>query len=716
MNTKKIKSSSIHGIIEQSILNVLKKNPTKTFNYKQLAHQINLHKKQDRDIITVALDNLVNAGEIINPDRGKYKLKHRASYVEGIIDFTNRGAAYVTTEEHEEDIFISPKNVRNALQGDKVKISLLAKKKKGQMEGEVIAIINRARTEFVGIVRVSPKFAFFIADSSKMTTDIFIPLKDLNKAVDGQKAIAEITDWIEGSKNPIGKITKVLGWPGDNDAEMDAILADSGFPLEFSKETLDECAKIPAKISKKDLVARRDFRGVITFTIDPYDAKDFDDALSYKKLDNGNYEIGIHIADVSHYIQPDTALDEEANYRGTSVYLVDRVIPMLPEKLSNNLCSLRPNEDKLCFSAVFEMTEDGKVMNEWFGRTVIHSIRRFTYEEAQEVIETGLGDLNQEIKIMNKIAVKLRKERFKHGAIAFEKPEIKFKLDERGMPVDVYIKEIKDSNKLIEEYMLLANRKVAEFIGKQKDKEGEKKTFVYRVHDAPVLERLNSFAAFANKFGYKIQTKTHKEISHSLNKLMNDVHGTKEQNVLEQLAIRTMSKAVYTTKNIGHYGLAFDYYTHFTSPIRRYPDVMVHRLLEHYLKGGKSVDESQYENSCKHSSHKEMKATEAERSSIKYKQVQFLQDKTGIVFEGLISGVTEWGMYVEIIENKCEGMVRLRDMDDDFYELDEANYCLIGSRRKKKYQIGDTVFVKIKSTDLTRKQIDFFLIKKHSDS
>lgn len=715
MTNKKSKPNSPPqgGTISDNLLAVFKKNPSKTFNYKQLAHQIQLHKKHDRKIISDVLDVLLKSGKIIDVDRGKYKLTPVISYVSGILDFNSRGAAYLASDEYEDDVFISPRHVSNALHGDTVKVSLFAKKAKGALEGEVVEVLKRAKTEFVGIVQVSPKFAFLIPDGTKIHVDIFIPLKDLNKAVNGQKAIAEITEWEEGTKNPVGKIKKVLGWPGENDAEMDAILVEIGFPLEFSKKALEESNKISDKITKADLVARRDFRKVTTFTIDPYDAKDFDDALSYQKLPNGNIEVGVHIADVSHYLKSGTALDDEAYYRGTSVYLVDRVIPMLPEKLSNNLCSLRPHEEKLCFSAVFELNDEAKIVKEWFGRTVIYSDRRFTYEEAQEVIETGKGDLSEELKVMDKLAKKMRKERFRNGAIGFEKAEVKFKLDEHGMPIDVYVKENKDSNKLIEEYMLLANKRVAEFIGKSKGKDGEpKRTFVYRVHDVPVTDKLNNFAAFANKFGYKIHTKTNKEISNSLNKLMNDVHGKKEQNVLEQLAIRTMSKAIYTTDNIGHYGLAFDYYTHFTSPIRRYPDVMVHRLLEHYLKGGKSVDADYYENACKHSSHKEMKATEAERNSIKYKQVQFLQNKKGQVFEGLISGVTEWGMYVEIIENKCEGMVRLRDIDDDFYAFDEKNYCLIGTRKKKKFTLGDIVFVKIKSTDLARKQIDFLLVKK----
>jgi ribonuclease R len=543
-----------------------------------------------------------------------------------------------------------------------------------------------------------------------MVHDIFIPLDGLNGAKQGEKAIAKITDWPEDAKNPIGIITRVLGKQGENNTEMNAILAEYGFPLQFPEEVEKEANEISDVISAEEIKKRRDFRNILTFTIDPFDAKDFDDAISFQRLENGNVEVGVHIADVSHYIIPDSALDKEAFNRATSVYLVDRVIPMLPEKLSNGLCSLRPKEDKLCSAAVFELDANANVINQWFGKTIIHSDRRFAYEEAQEIIEGNSKELYEEMKTLNELAYKLRERKFKEGAISFESTEVKFKLDEAGKPTGVYVKERKDAHKLIEDYMLLANRKVAEFIAK-KGKGKQKYTFVYRAHDSPKEEALLNFANFAIRFGYKINTKNDKEIARSLNHLMEDVEGKKEQNVLTQLAIRSMAKAIYTTKKSSHYGLAFDYYTHFTSPIRRYPDVMVHRLLEHYLSGGKSVGEEEYEKKSLHSSQMEKKAADAERASIKYKQAEYLENNIGKEYTGLISGVTEWGMYVEIIENKCEGMIRLRDITDDFYVWDEKNYCIIGQRKKKKYQLGDEVKISVKKVDLAKRQIDFTLVQ-----
>ncbi|MBP9082859.1 MAG: ribonuclease R, partial [Bacteroidia bacterium] len=573
------------------------------------------------------------------------------------------------------------------------------------------------KNEFAGTIQINPKFAFLVPDSNKSNIDIFIPLSKLNGAKHGQKAVAKITEWLPETKNPTGEIIEVLGEAGDNNTEMNAILVEYGFPLRFPKEVEEEAEKIPFEIPAAEIKKRRDMRNITTFTIDPVDAKDFDDALSVQEIEENKWEIGIHIADVSHYLRQGMSMDEEAFERGTSVYLVDRVIPMLPEKLSNHVCSLRPNEDKLCYSAIFHIDADANVLDEWFGRTVIHSDKRFSYEEAQEVIENKEGPLSKEILLLDTLAKKLRAGRFKKGAITFEKVEVKFRLDEKGNPTGVYTKENKDSNKLIEEFMLLANRKVAEFIGKHNAGKKVKgsghpskaPTFVYRIHDSPVPEKLQNFSLFASKFGYQINTRTEKEVAHSLNQLMSDVRGKREQNVLEQLAIRTMAKAVYTTENIGHYGLAFDYYTHFTSPIRRYPDVLVHRLLDLYLHEGKSVDAKDYEEMCQHSTNMEIRASEAERASIKYKQVQYLQDKKGVVFDGLISGVTEWGFYVELTESKCEGLVRLRDIGNDFYELDEKNYCIIGHRSGKVFRLGDEVRVEIKNTDLVKKQIDFLL-------
>lgn len=737
-------ANPIPGFLLSEVFKTLNAHPSKTFNHKQLATLIkpaftefvqsavspDLHieditaelKKEILRILTM----LLAKGDILEVERGKYKLKPKHAYLEGIIDITSGGAAYLLSENDEDDIFIAPRNVKNALNGDRVKIYLYARHKNQRLEGEVVDILERAKTEFAGNLQVQGKYAFVVPDSPKMLVDIFIPQHLVGEAKHGQKVIAEIADWPRGTKNPIGKITSILGWPGDNDVEMNSILSEFGFPLEFPKRVEEEASRIPDQITKEEIDRRRDFRDVTTFTIDPADAKDFDDALSFRKLENDRWEIGVHIADVSHYIRPLTQLDKEAYSRATSVYLVDRVIPMLPEKLSNGVCSLRPNEDKLCFSAVFEMDERAHVHKAWFGKTVIHSDKRFAYEDAQEVIETGSGPLAEEILTLNALAKKLRAERFRHGAIAFEKLEVKFRLDEKGKPLGVYLKESKEANKLIEEFMLLANRSVAELIGKKhtvtsrikkKNTEDEKETltvkripFVYRVHESPVTEKLQNFAKFAGKWGYKINVDSDREIAHSLNDLMKSLHGKKEQNVLEQLAVRTMSKATYTTENVGHYGLAFDHYTHFTSPIRRYPDVLVHRLLDGYLNKNNGADAEVLEEQCRHSTSMEIKASEAERASIKYKQVEFLQDKIGQVFDGLISGVTDWGLFVEITENKCEGMVRLRDLDDDFYEFDDTNYCVIGARTKKKYTMGDNVKVQVMRCDLVRKQIDFKMV------
>ncbi len=744
MSKKKKQDGAARNYLVGEVYKTLNQHPNKTFNYKQLARALtndfatfveehaelnlkveNLDGELKTEILFI-LNEMHDKGEVIEVDYGKFKLKPKHAYMEGNIDITSGGAAYILSETNEDDIYIAPRNVKNALHGDRVKIYLYARHKHQKLEGEVVEIIKRAKTEFAGTVQMSGKYAFVVPDSPKMLVDIFIPQHLINNAHHGQKVIAEISDWPKGTKNPIGKITKLLGWPGENDVEMNSILSEYGFPLSFPGRVEEESQNIPEIIPQEEIKKRKDFRNTTTFTIDPVDAKDFDDALSIKKLENGHWEIGVHIADVSHYVRPATQLDKEAYGRGTSVYLVDRVIPMLPEKLSNGVCSLRPNEDKLCFSAVFEMDNNAIVLKRWFGKTIIHSDFRFSYEQAQEVIETNEGPMSSEIQTLNSLARILRNERFKNGAIAFEKAEVRFNLDENGKPLGVYLKESKEANKLIEEFMLLANRSVAEFAGhkhkiisegkEKKKKEApetlrvEKKPFVYRIHDAPVSDRLENFAAFAGKWGYVVKTTNDREIAHSLNSLMKDLRGKKEQNVLEQLAVRTMSKAIYTTDNVGHYGLAFDFYTHFTSPIRRYPDILVHRLLEFYLEGKSGVDQELLEEQCKHSTQMEIKASEAERASIKYKQVEFLQDKIGETFEGLISGVTEWGLYVEIIENKCEGMIRLRDLDDDFYEFDDTNYCVIGTRTKRKYTMGDSVKVQVLRCDLLRKQIDFRMI------
>jgi len=709
--SKKSANNSIKQVLTQLVLDVFEQNGNQSLNYKQVSAKLNIREPESKAVILEILKDEAFKQTLKEVSPGSFKLVELKTFVEGKVDLTNDGSAFIITDdEFESDIFVAPRKLRNALNGDWVKVYVYAKSKGKRKEGEVIEIIKRNKMEFTGIVKLSERFAFFIPDDRKMMHDIFIPLPDLNNARNGEKAVAEITDWPPEAKNPIGRIKHVLGKQGENDTEMNAILAEYGFPLSFPKEVEAEANAIPEAISKEEIAKRRDFRNVTTFTIDPFDAKDFDDALSVKYLENGNYEVGVHIADVSHYIIPDSALDKEAYERATSVYLVDRVIPMLPERLSNGLCSLRPNEDKLCFSAVFELDEQAHIVDQWFGKTIIHSNRRFTYEEVQAVIENQEGDYLKEINLINKLAYILRDRKFKNGAISFETTEVKFKLDEGGKPIGVYVKERKDAHKLIEDFMLLANRKVAEYVanlGKGKNKY----TFVYREHDSPKAETLQNFAQFASRFGYKISTKSDKDIARSLNHLMEDVEGKKEQNVLTQLAIRSMAKAIYTTKKTSHYGLAFDYYTHFTSPIRRYPDVMVHRLLQHYLHNGQSVNAEHYEVLCLHCSQMEKKAADAERASVKYKQAEYLKEQVGNIFTGIISGVTEWGMYVEIVDNKCEGMIRLRDISDDFYTLDEKNYAIIGQRKKKSYRLGDEVRIKVKNVDLTKKQIDFTLIQ-----
>ncbi|HEY0056423.1 MAG TPA: ribonuclease R [Pedobacter sp.] len=704
-------SNHIKLVFTQLINDLFEKGGNAPMNYKQISAKLNLHDAESRQMIMQVLEAETFAGTYKQVEKGKYQLAELKTFLTGTVSITTDGSGFIIPDdEFEKDIYVAPRKLRTALHGDKVKIFVFAKSSGKRKEGEVVEILERVKMEFTGIVKVSERFAFFVPDDRKMVHDIFIPLDGLNGAKQGEKAIAKITDWPEDAKNPIGIITRVLGKQGENNTEMNAILAEYGFPLQFPEEVEKEAEEISDAITEEEIKKRRDFRNILTFTIDPFDAKDFDDAISFQRLENGNVEVGVHIADVSHYIIPDSALDKEAFNRATSVYLVDRVIPMLPEKLSNGLCSLRPKEDKLCFAAVFELDANANVITQWFGKTIIYSDRRFSYEEAQETIEGNSMELFEEMKTLNELAYKLRERKFKEGAISFESTEVKFKLDEAGKPTGVYVKERKDAHKLIEDYMLLANRKVAEFIAK-KGKGKQKYTFVYRAHDSPKEEALLNFANFAIRFGYKINTKNDKEIARSLNHLMEDVEGKKEQNVLTQLAIRSMAKAIYTTKKSSHYGLAFDFYTHFTSPIRRYPDVMVHRLLEHYLAGGKSVGEEEYEKKSLHSSQMEKKAADAERASIKYKQAEYLENNIGKEYIGLISGVTEWGMYVEIIENKCEGMIRLRDITDDFYVWDEKNYCIIGQRKKKKYQLGDEVKIAVKKVDLAKRQIDFTLVQ-----
>ena len=715
--------------LAKQILKIFANNPFDAYNHKQVSSRLGAGSKAERQEVIRTIQQLAKEKHLVEDDhKGKYKINPKSinddllpkNYVEGTIDMKQGGKAYVIPqEEGREDIQIAPNNTHHALHGDTVRVLMFPQRKMHKPEGQVVEILKRARTRFVGVLQKQERFAFMVSDSRTMNVDIFIHTDDLGGAEDGEKVLVEMTDWPERMNNPVGKVVKRLGKPGDNNVEMQSILAEYDFPLDFPSEVEAEAKKI-RKPTKKDYESRRDFRDVTTFTIDPADAKDFDDALSYRVLPNGNIEVGVHIADVSHYVKPGSAIDREAYERGTSVYLVDRTIPMLPEKLCNEVCSLRQDEDKLCFSVVMEMDGKAKVLKRWMGKTVIRSDRRMAYEEAQEIIESGqsVDVVGEAILKLHELATILRNQRYKDGAINFESQEVKFQLDENAKPIGVYIKESKEANWLIEEFMLLANRTVAEFVGKPSGKSGKSgisggpaRTFVYRVHDEPNPEKLNTFVEFVAKLGFSMKVGSRKALAESYNRLFQNIAGRGEENMIDTIAIRTMSKAYYSTENIGHYGLAFRYYTHFTSPIRRYPDLMVHRLLDLYLHNGASVNADEYEDYCRHCSVMEKKAADAERTSVKYKQAEYLADKLGQVFPALISGVSKWGIYAEIEGNKCEGMIPIGSLKDDYYMLDEDNYQVIGRRHGRCYKLGYPVHIRVRRVDLLKKQIDFDLVE-----
>jgi len=728
MPQKKNKQIDISELKKRAIA-AFQRYPNMSMNWRQAAKKMGVNNVETKQLVPTILEELKAEKKIDAAGRGLYRLNYETGCIIGKVDMTATGFAYIVSPDSENDVFVTQKNLREALHGDTVQVHLFAHRKKTKLEGQVVKIIERARSSFVGTIAISDAFAFMIPDSRLMPYDLIIPQGNLSDVKDGQKVIARITDWPHRAKNPIGEVIQVLGYPGENETEMHSILAECELPYKFEKEVDEAADSIPDTITKEEIKKRRDFRGIPTFTIDPADAKDLDDALSIRKLENGNWETGVHIADVSHYVTQGSIVDKEAVNRATSVYLVDRTVPMLPEKLSNRLCSLRPEEDKLCFSAVFEMDNNANIVKQWFGRTIIRSTNRMSYEEAQEIIDTGKGKMSFEILSFHQLAQIIRKERFKKGSIAFDRAEPKFQLDEKGKPLGVYFVENTTSHQLIEEFMLLANRRVAEFCTginikktESPERKGKGNVGVYRVHDKPNMEKMEKFAEFVAKFGYSIKTSSDRSIATSINNLLAKVQGKKEENMIETLALRSMAKADYSTDNIGHYGLGFRHYSHFTSPIRRYPDILVHRLLQYYLEGHSTqtpspplpsrpslLDKSYLEMLCKQSSKMERRAVEAERNSIKFKQVEFMSDKVGQCFDGTISGLTEWGVYVELNENKCEGMIHIRELDDDFYIFDEDNHCIKGKRLGRTFQLGEPIKIVVYRANMLKKQLDFRL-------
>ena len=694
------------------LLDFFHAKPDEVLSLKYIFDQLRLTTHPLKMLCKDLLAELLDDGYIAEVEKFKYKLNNHGVEMTGTFQRKSNGKNSFIPDGGGEPIFIAERNSAHAMNNDRVRIAFFAKRRGREPEGEVIEVLERANDTFVGTLEVTKSYAFLLTENRTLANDIFIPKDKLKGGKTGDKAIVKVVEWPDKAKNPIGQVVDILGQAGDNTTEMHAILAEFGLPYVYPQSVEKAADRIPEEIPADEIARREDFRPVTTFTIDPKDAKDFDDALSIRKLKEGLWEVGVHIADVTHYVTEGSVIDKEAEKRATSVYLVDRTIPMLPERLCNFICSLRPDEDKLAYSVIFNMNEKGEVRDSRVVHTVIRSNRRFTYEEAQQVIETGEGDFKEEILQLDKLAKLLREKRFAAGAINFDRYEVKFEIDEKGKPVSVYFKESKNANKLVEEFMLLANRTVAERIGRVP--QGKKaKVFPYRIHDLPDPDKLDTLAQFIARFGYKLRTTgTKTDVSKSINHLLDDIRGKKEENLIETVSIRAMQKARYSVHNIGHYGLAFDYYTHFTSPIRRYPDMMVHRLLTKYLEqGGRSVSEKKYEALCEHSSAMEQLAASAERASVKYKQVEFMTEHLGQTFDGVISGVTEWGLYVELNANKCEGMVPIRDLDDDYYEFDEKNYCLRGRRKNRTYSLGDAITIKVARANLEKKQLDFALVE-----